>query len=192
MLRCEELGKRFGRRWLFRGLNLDLGAGDCLVVLGSNGSGKSTLLKVLAGLIPASEGRCQRDPNVRQTLGYAALDQPVYPDLTVAEHLQLAADLRGCTPRTEELLAQVDLSHAQHTLGKHLSTGMRARLKLALAFQARPGTLLMDEPSVGLDESGKHILRTMISEALPTTAFVLATNDSLERDFATYEIVLEG
>lgn len=191
MIRCERLGKRYGRRWLFRNLDLELETGSCLVVLGSNGSGKSTLLKVLAGVIPATEGMCDRGPDRRLSLGYAALDQPVYPVLTVAEHLLLAADLRGCDARVEELLDEVELTYAAGVAGRHLSTGMRARLKFALAVQAEPQTILLDEPSAGLDERGRQVVDRLVHRRRERTAFIIATNDPQERKYASHEISLD-
>lgn len=192
MIRCQGLGKRYGRRWLFRNLDLTIEAGECLVLLGPNGSGKSTLLKVLAGVIPPTEGKCDRGPDPRTTLGYAALDQPVYPVLTVAEHLELAAELRGCKPRVDELLDEVELAYAAAVAGRHLSTGMRARLKFALAVQAEPPAVLLDEPSAGLDERGRHIVDKIISKRQEKTAFIIATNDPQERRYATHELSLDS
>lgn len=192
VIRCERLGKRYGRRWLFRNVDLDLAPGDALVVLGANGSGKSTLLKVLAGVIPATEGTCDRGADRRVTLGYAALDQPVYPVLTVAEHLELAARLRACEPRTTELLDEVELAYAADVAGRHLSTGMRARLKFALAVQAEPAAILLDEPGAGLDERGRELVARMIDRRRANTAFVIATNDPQERRFATHELALDA
>lgn len=192
MIRCDRLGKRFGNRWLFRHLDLDVQPGDTLVILGSNGSGKSTLLKTLAGVIPATEGSVDRGSDPRTTIGYAALDQPVYPHLTVAEHLELSADLRGCPARTAELLDEVGLLYAADTAGSHLSTGMRARLKFALAFQAEPPAILLDEPGAGLDEKGRTLVGHLINSRRSRTAFVIATNDPIERRYATYELELES
>lgn len=190
MIRCENLGKRFGRRWIFRKVDLEVTPGECLVVLGANGSGKSTLLKILAGLLPATEGKVVRGGDRRIALGYAALDQPVYPVLTVAEHLELAAELRGCDARVEALLAEVELSHAAGTAGRHLSTGMRARLKFALAIQAEPSAVILDEPGAGLDERGRAVVSQLVGSRRDRTAFILATNDPNERRFATHEIAL--
>lgn len=192
MIRCERLGKRYGRRWLFRNLDLDVAPGDCLVVLGPNGSGKSTLLKVLAGVAPATEGTCFRGGDPRNDLGYAALDQPVYPVLTVAEHLELAASLRGCPPRIDELLGEVELAYAANVAGRHLSTGMRARLKFALAVQAEPAALLLDEPGAGLDERGRQVVDRIIESRIARTAIVIATNEPSERRYATHELPLVG
>ena len=191
MLRCEGLGKRYGQRWLFRNLDLDIPVGERLVVQGGNGSGKSTLLKVLAGLLPATEGKCDRGPDVRTSLGYAALDQPVYPVLTVREHLELSGELRQCDARVDELLDEVGLKDAAEAQGKHLSTGMRARLKFALAIQAEPAVLLLDEPGAGLDESGRNMLKDLIGRRTKDTAIVIATNDPAEYQYATYALKLD-
>jgi ABC-type multidrug transport system ATPase subunit len=188
----DRLGKRYGRRWLFRNLDFTVAVGETLLVTGANGSGKSTLLKVLAGLLPATEGECRRPEDRRLGLGYAALDQPVYPVLTVAEHLELAAKLRGCAPRTHELLNEVELDYARETAGRHLSTGMRARLKFALALQPEPSVILLDEPGAGLDEKGRDLVARMLECRRARTALVIATNDPAERRFATHELALDS
>ncbi|MBX3112270.1 MAG: ABC transporter ATP-binding protein [Fimbriimonadaceae bacterium] len=190
MVGGENLGKRYGDRWLFRRLDFTVAPGECLVLLGRNGSGKSTLLKLLAGLTPPTEGKVTRPDDVGSGLGYAALDQAVYPTLTVAEHLELAARLRGCTARVSELLDEVGLAYAAGYPARTLSTGMRARLKLALAVQAGPGALLLDEPGAGLDADGLATLSAVVAARAPRTAIVIATNDPAERRFATHELEL--
>lgn len=190
MIGGENLGKRYGDRWLFRRLDFRVSPGECLVLLGRNGSGKSTLLKMLAGVAPPTEGQVVRPEDVRLQLGYSALDQAVYPTLTVGEHLELAADLRGCAARTSELLDEVGLAYASDFPARTLSTGMRARLKLALAVQAEPAVLLLDEPGAGLDAAGLATLAAVISNRVSRTAVIIATNDPAERRFATHELEL--
>ena len=190
MIGGEGLGKRYGDRWLFRRLTFRVAPGECLVLLGRNGSGKSTLLKLLAGLAPVSEGSVVRPADVRTQLGYAALDQAVYPTLTVAEHLELAGRLRGCEPHTTNLLEEVGLAYAADFPARTLSTGMRARLKLALAVQAEPDVVLLDEPGAGLDAMGLATLAAVIERRKAKTALVIATNDPEERKFATHELEL--
>lgn len=187
---CEGLGKRYGSRWLFRHLDLEVQSGHCLLVLGSNGAGKSTLLKILAGLLPPSEGVVRRPEDPRVGIGLAALDQSVYPMLTVREHLELAAELRGCESNADALLEEVGLAYAAGSPGRHLSTGMRARLKFALAVQASPSVVLLDEPGAGLDLPGRQMITRLIESRTPSTAFVIATNDPEERRFATHELDL--
>ena len=174
-------------------MTFDLEKGDRLAILGHNGSGKSTLLRLLAGLLSPSEGKVappEGDP--RTALGYAALEMALYASLTVEEHLRLAARLRGCDPRADELLESVNLAYARSLPAGQLSTGMKARLKLAMAVQPRPAVLLLDEPGAALDEEGKEIVRKLADEQTQRGALVVATNDPQERRLATHELVLDA
>lgn len=189
MLAVEGLGVRFGPRWIFRGLEFHLGAGESLAVLGPNGSGKSTLLKALAGLLRPTEGRIEPSgEDSRHRIGLSALDLAVYPHLSPKEHLRFSADLRGCPGRVDELLSQVGLAEAADRPSAKLSTGMRSRLKLAMAIQHRPPILLLDEPGASLDESGRSLLADIVAEQLERGCLVLATNEPAERRFATHEL----
>lgn len=113
LLRAEELGKRFGAHWIFRGLNFELTKGQGLMIVGRNGAGKSTLLKALAGLLTSDEGKVEipfEDP--RCHLALSALDQSLYPHLTVREHLTLFGQLRGCSDRADALIERIGLPEA--------------------------------------------------------------------------------
>lgn len=191
MLAVENLGKRFDRRWVFRGLSFTVNPGMRLVVRGRNGAGKSTLLRTLAGLLLPTEGVVTPpDGDARQTVGYGALEQALYAPLTVREHLDFFARLRSCEPRTDELLDQIGLGYAGDFPARSLSTGMKARLKLAIAIQARPILLLLDEPGAGLDAAGRELVEAILDAH--KGPLVLATNDEAERRFATHELELAG
>jgi len=191
VVEVSGLGKRFGGRWIFRNLNFRLEQGDTLVVLGRNGAGKSTLLKTMAGLISPSEGTVTLpEGDVRLSVALSALEQALYPNLTVEEHLRFAGDMRGCPHRTDELLEQVGLVYARRYMAGEMSTGMKARLKLALATQARPKLLLLDEPGAGLDEQGRSLVEALSREQAKRGCLVLATNDPAERRFANVELEL--
>ncbi|MBX3119926.1 MAG: ABC transporter ATP-binding protein [Fimbriimonadaceae bacterium] len=193
MLKVEGLGKRFGPRWIFRGLNFELGTGDALIVLGQNGSGKSTLLKTLCGLLSASEGNViLPDGDPRLTLGVSALDMALYPHLTPTEHLELSADLRGCSANSGELLKRVNLTSAADRPCAKLSTGMRNRLKLALAIQTEPKLLMLDEPGASLDEEGRALIESICEEQRIRGVLVIATNDPTERRLGNLELRLEA
>lgn len=190
-MRAEGLGKRYARRWLFRDLSFEVERGQRLAILGHNGSGKSTLLRLLAGLLTPSEGRVvPPEGDLRHAVGYAALEMALYAPLTVDEHLQLSADLRGCDARSDELLGMVNLAYARDLPAGQLSTGMKARLKLAMAIQPRPSVLLLDEPGAALDEEGRDLVRRIAEEQTARGALIVATNDPTERRLATHELEL--
>lgn len=191
MLKVDRLGKKYGGRWIFRGLSFELGQGDRLVILGRNGSGKSTLLRTIAGLTERTEGTVELPPgDPRHTLGLCALEQSVYAQLTVEEHLEMTADLRGCPARIDELLGKIDLAYARDVPASHLSTGMRARLKIAMAIQANPVALLLDEPGAGLDEEGRNLVARITAEQSERGCLIVATNDPIERRLANLELQL--
>ncbi len=191
MLKVDRLGKKYSGRWIFRGLSFELGLGDRLVILGRNGSGKSTLLKTLSGLTERTEGTITfPEGDLRHVLGLSALEQSVYAQLTVAEHLQLTADLRSCPARVDELLEFIELGYAKDVPAGQLSTGMKARLRMAMAIQAKPKLLLLDEPGAGLDEAGRNLVDKITSEQAQRGCLIVATNDPLERRLATLELQL--
>jgi ABC-type multidrug transport system ATPase subunit len=189
LLSCEGLGRRFGPRWVFRGVGLSLEPGQCLAVVGANGSGKSTLLKVLVGLIAPSEGDVTRPS--RDEVGYAALDLSLYPQLTGAEHLALVGRFRGTAPAVDAL-AMVGLAGAEDKAVGVYSSGMRARLKLALALVASPPLLVLDEPTASLDDEGRGLVAQIVADQQARGAVLLATNDVTDRRWATHELALDG
>jgi heme exporter protein A len=191
VLAVNGLGKRYGDRWLFRNLTFTLNRGDALIVLGRNGAGKSTLLKALAGLLVPSEGKIEVDvPDTRTGLSLSALEMSLYPSLTLREHLRLAADLRACEAREDELLTRIGLTHAAALAASKISTGMKARLKLALAIQPNPSVLILDEPGAGMDDAGKELVQAICEEQIARGVLILATNDQREKALGTLELEL--
>jgi heme exporter protein A len=191
VVNVSSLGKKYGSRWIFRNLQFDLNQGECLIVGGNNGSGKSTLLKILAGLEPKSEGMFQLEiSDYRNELAYSALDQSVFPNLSVLEHLRLAADMRGIQTDHHELIKRVGLNDHIHHQSQHLSSGLRSRLKIALAIQPKPKILLWDEPGVALDQAGRELIESVVSEQRQRGVVVIATNDPDERRFGNYALEL--
>ena len=191
MLEVSGLGKRYGDRWLFRNLTFTLTAGDALIVLGRNGAGKSTLLKAIAGLLIPSEGQVKANvPDTRTGLAMSALEMSLYPALTLREHLRLAGDLRGCDSREAELLSRIGLTHAAGLAASKISTGMKARLKLALAIHPNPAILILDEPGAGMDDAGKDLVQSICAEQKERGVLILATNDQREKLLGTLELEL--
>jgi ABC-type multidrug transport system ATPase subunit len=184
ILQTRDLGHRFDQGWLFRHVEIDLEQSHRLLIKGKNGSGKSTFLKCLAGLLIPLEGTIQ----IPNSIGYAALDLNLYPNLNASEHLEFAAQLRDVDPQIPELLNQVGLDIKNRKPCRTYSTGMRARLKLALALQHNPDLLLLDEPTAALDSDG----RALIDEIMKTFAgaVIYASNDDSDARWATHAVEL--
>lgn len=190
MMRVEKLGKRFGARWIFRNLSFSVGIGERLIIRGHNGSGKSTLVRVLAGLHPPTEGAVYFEGDGRIVLGLSSLETSLYANLTVREHLQFAADLRGCAARVDELVGMIALEEFADYPSSQLSSGMKARVKLAMAVQAQPKILILDEPGASLDEAGRQLVERIADEQSTRGVLIIASNDEREWRLGTHELVL--
>ena len=152
------LGKRYRRRWGLSGCTLQVPAGRVAGIVGPNGAGKTTLLHLAVGLIDPSAGsiavlgeEVAATPAQLARVGFVAQDTPLYPSLSVADHLRLGAALN---PGWDATLAQarivrLGLDRAQRA--GTLSGGQRAQLALTLAIAKRPELLVLDEPVASLD-----------------------------------------
>jgi ABC-2 type transport system ATP-binding protein len=162
VLRARGLGRRFGRRWALRDCSLDLPAGRVIGLVGPNGAGKSTLLNLAAGMLAPTEGALE----VAGLIGFVAQDAPVYPTLTVAEHLTLGARLNPTwdVALARDRIARVGLDPAQKA--GRLSGGQRAQLALTLGLAKRPELLLLDEPVASLDPLARREVLSGLMEAV--------------------------
>ncbi|MEV1113758.1 ABC transporter ATP-binding protein [Actinosynnema sp. NPDC049800] len=158
VLRARGLGKKYKRRWALTGCTLDVPAGRVTGLVGPNGAGKSTLLGLAAGMLAPSSGTIEvcggvpgSGPAQLAKVGFVAQNTPVYPNLTVEEHLRLGARLN---PGWDDELARGRVARLgldpALAAGK-LSGGQRAQLALTLGIAKRPELLLLDEPVASLD-----------------------------------------
>jgi heme exporter protein A len=169
------LGKRFGIRWVLRGVSLDVERGEAVGLLGPNGSGKSTVLRILGTLLNPNAGSgsvnghdvVRESTSVRAQVGYLAHSPGLYDDLTARENLRFAADMLGL-PYTaaEGSLERVGLAHAADDRVRGFSAGMQRRLALARVIMRSPQVLLLDEPYSNLDKEGVELMNSVINEVL--------------------------
>ena len=200
ILEAHALGMRYGRRQALTDCTLNIPPGHVVGLVGPNGAGKSTLLKLACGLLRPTSGSIRvlgnapgSHPEQLTRVGFLAQDAPVYPQLSVADHLRLGAHLnpRWDQDFAERRVAQLDLDPAQKA-GK-LSGGQRAQLALTVAAGKRPELLLLDEPVASLDplarrEFLKHLMESVADN---DTSVVLSSHliSDLER-VCDYLIVL--
>jgi heme ABC exporter ATP-binding subunit CcmA len=183
-VRCRGLVRRFGERLALAGVDLDVAAGETVLLTGPNGAGKTTLLRVLATVLRPAAGTVEvlghRLPSgaraARALIGYAGHDPLVYGGLTARENLELYAALYGL-PEGEAMpaLERVGLVQRAGDLAGELSRGMLQRLSLARATLHRPPLLLLDEPTSALDEEARGVLDRVLEQPGVTT--VIATHD---------------
>jgi len=170
-IESHGLARRFGRREVVAGIDLDVPEGGVYAFLGRNGAGKTTSIRLVLGLLRPSAGwvrvwghdvasdRCAAARGVG-----ALVDSPaLYDRLTGRENLDVARRMLGA-PATEidRVLEVVDLREAAGRLAGNYSLGMRQRLGLARAMLGRPRLLILDEPANGLDPDGVREMRGLI------------------------------
>jgi heme ABC exporter ATP-binding subunit CcmA len=172
-VRCGGLERRFGDRRALAGVDLELRDGEVMLLTGPNGAGKTTLLRILATVLKPTAGSAEvgghplpKEANAaRAAVGYAGHEALVYPALTARENLELYAALHGTPERAVgEALERVGLAARATTRASELSRGMRQRLSLARATLHGPALLLLDEPTTGLDEDGRGVLRSLLAD----------------------------
>lgn len=177
LLRLEHVSRSRAGREVVRDLNLSLDRGQVLGLLGVNGAGKSTTLAMLAGALVPSSGRILIDgvdfaehPTLaRQSIGWLPERAPLWPELTVSEHLDVSGRLRGLRgpglrKACDETLQRLQLDPLRRRVAGVLSQGQRQRLGLACALIHAPPLLVLDEPANALDPVQIKQLRVLIRE----------------------------
>ncbi|HEX7402168.1 MAG TPA: ABC transporter ATP-binding protein [candidate division Zixibacteria bacterium] len=201
-LETQNLGKWFGKRKVFEGINLSLREKSSLVITGRNGSGKTTLLKILCGLIRPSRGEVtiKQDGKIlileksRNHIGLVMPDLELYGELTAWENLNYLGRIRGLITGKEdlkEMIAGVGLKDREDDLVSSFSSGMKQRLKYAFARLHQPEILLLDEPSANLDEEGISVVEKIVTEQKERGILILATNQREDLKYAD-EIIQLG
>jgi phospholipid/cholesterol/gamma-HCH transport system ATP-binding protein len=180
MIRIRGLRKRLGQKQVLDGVDLDIQAGESIVVMGRSGTGKSVLLKHIVGLMQPDEGsieiegeeivgRPEKDVNeVRKRMGMLFQSSALFDSLTVGENVGLALREHLRLPdveikkRVNERLEWVGLSGVEEMKPASLSGGMRKRVGLARAIAMDPMYILYDEPTTGLDPIMADVIDQLI------------------------------
>lgn len=189
-IETENLGKRFKREWIFRNFTFTFAEQQVYAIVGPNGSGKSTLMQILWGQMVPSKG----------TVQYREKEQTVPPDeyfkevsiatpymelieeFTLQEmidfHYQFKRPKGGVSKAS--LLELMELAHAKDKAIANFSSGMRQRLKLALAFYSDTPFLFLDEPTTNLDKKAIEWYQKHLVIAMGDRTVLIASNQEHE------------
>lgn len=176
-LEADGVARRFGARWVLRGVSLRVMPGEVVGLLGPNGSGKSTLLRVLGTLLRPNAGTARigtadvvTDPDgARRQVGFLAHSPGLYDDLTARENLAFAAAMHGLGEGAiDPLLERVGLERSSGDRVRGFSAGMQRRLALARMLLGAPRVLLLDEPYSNLDVAGIGLMNSVLREQVAT------------------------
>ncbi|MEX2294355.1 MAG: ABC transporter ATP-binding protein [Acidimicrobiales bacterium] len=187
ILVADEASKAYADLVALAPLSLSLTAGQTIALVGHNGSGKSTFLRLAAGLLDLSSGSitvagvAAGASDARAAVSFLPDEPVLYDDLSVREHLAYVGALHGVEASAEEideLIARVELSHRADDLPARFSRGLRQKTSIALGLIRPFELLLVDEPFVGLDATGKEALLGILDELHEDGAtVVVATHD---------------
>ena len=166
-------------------------AGEAVLLQGPNGAGKSTLLRLCAGLLRPERGSAtvlgvdlSRDRrSIRPRIGYVGHQSMLYDDLTVAENIRFWGRAAGVS-EAQQQAATARLQIEERLLDvpvNRLSAGQRRRTAIAVAASRRPELWLLDEPHAGLDQSGRDIVDSLITDAAAAGGAVLVASHELDR-----------
>jgi len=196
----QEAGRRFNRDWIFKGIDYNFSSGNSYAVLGPNGSGKSTLLQLLNGSLSPSAGKVTFTENnealdvekVFQHISLAAPYLELIEDFSLTEvidfHFQFKRYITGIG-RTE-LINLLGMKASRNKLVKYFSSGMKQRLKLALAFCSDTAILMLDEPTSNLDKQGNDWYMQLVKEMAGNRLIIVGSNQEHEYSFCSNQLML--
>ncbi|MCZ8523223.1 MULTISPECIES: ABC transporter ATP-binding protein [Paenibacillus] len=193
LLTVEQLTGGYSRKKpVLHQLSFQVRAGEMIGLIGLNGAGKSTTIKHILGLLEPHSGsirlegrRLEEDPTTyRRTYAYVPESPLLYEELTVKEHLAMAAMAYGVEAsafenRAEELLEEFQMSAYADRLSAHLSKGMKQKVMIMSAFLVQPKLYIIDEPFLGLDPLGIRSLLELMVKVKNSGAAILISSHIL-------------
>ncbi|RKO87858.1 P-loop containing nucleoside triphosphate hydrolase protein, partial [Blyttiomyces helicus] len=183
-----------------RELSLDAYEGQTLALLGKNGAGKSTLISMLTGLIPATygtalirgtpilESRAARKPSPSDTLGICPQHDVLWDKLTVRQHLELFAGLKGVPAReiaavTTDAIVRCDLEEKGHAFVETLSGGQKRKLSVGIAYIGGSRTIILDEPTSGMDPLSRRAIWDIVNREKQGRTVIFTTHFMDEAEY---------
>ncbi len=209
MLKIENLETYYGNIQALKGINIEVSEGEIVTLIGANGAGKTTTLMSLSGVVPPRSGKIylygeditNKAPDEIVPMGLIQVPEGrrIFPDLTVAENLDMGAFLRRDDAEIKKDIEYVYslfpiLSERRGQRGGTLSGGEQQMLAISRALMAKPKILLLDEPSLGLApiivQQIFDIIKK-INEEQKTTVFLVEQNANLALKIAHKGYVME-
>ncbi len=197
----KNIAKKYESQWVFKNINVEINSKQKYAVLGTNGSGKSTLLRIISSyMLPTlgevtyhSDNSIVAHDQVYKCVNYAAPYINFVEEFSVKEflkfHKQFKPFVKGYS--VDEVLDEMQLKSQAHKKIAHLSSGMKQRLRLAVAFLTESKLILLDEPVTNLDSDAIKWYKYMIETYTQNKTLVVSSNSvEVEYEFCNYIISL--
>lgn len=196
----SKAGRRYNYEWIFRNLDYTFQSGKMYAILGPNGSGKSTLLQTIAGSLSLSEGEIEYNHSERiisseLLFRYLSLCAPYLElpeEFTLKEILKFQSGFKTFTKELHEerIIDLVGLKKDRNKQIRFYSSGMKQRVKLALATLADTPLLLLDEPTTNLDENGVSWYQDIVQQFSANRLVIICSNQLREYEFCNVRLAI--
>lgn len=198
-----NVGKRYNYEWIFRKVNYEFTSDNNYVILGANGSGKSTLLQVITGNLMQSEGEITyqmqdsspiENEAIFKHLSFAAPYLELFEEFTLAESIEFQAKFKPFYNGldTKKIIELTQLEKAKDKQLKVYSSGMKQRVRLALAILSNTPLLLLDEPTSNLDKKAIDWYQNLINDySQNRLIFVCSNQQEYEYPFCNKQLNIE-
>lgn len=196
----QNIGKRYNSEWIFKDINLEFSSNDSYAILGGNGSGKSTFLQILAGNFIPSEGKISYSFNSKEissedVFKHISIATPyleLFEEFTLKEQIEFHSKFKRLRLPGKKIIERLYLETAVNKSIKYFSSGMKQRVKLALAILSDCPILLLDEPTSNLDHKAIEWYQRLISDfGKGKLIFVCSNKIANEYSFCTKVINIE-
>lgn len=194
----ENLGRRFNRDWIFRNINYTFSQPETYAILGANGSGKSTLLQILNGSSSPSSGDIcffyqQKKLEIEQVYQQISLAAPyleLIEEFSLSEMIDFHFQFKKYQNGTDQknIIELLQMESSKNKLIRYFSSGMKQRVKLALAFCADTPILMLDEPTSNLDLQGINWYLQLIEQFSANRLTIICSNQQHEYDFCQHRL----
>jgi len=189
ILKVANLSHRYHTQWAIHDINFELTKNGVYGLLGANGAGKSTIMNIMCGVLKQSKGdiyiqginMAENALEAKKHLGFLPQIPPLLQDLTIEEYLSYSAEIRLMSKlqvklAVAEVLEKCGLKHFRKRLIRNLSGGYKQRVGIAQAIIHKPGFVVMDEPTNGLDPNQILEVRNLIKEIAEERTVILSTH----------------
>jgi ABC-type multidrug transport system ATPase subunit len=190
---CSNIAKRYVKEVLFKDFNYTFASQNKYVILGSNSSGKSTLLKIIGGALSPTKGEVNYSltKGTENLFSFSSPEMHLLDDFTVQELFDLHYQFKKPKISVNEQLQKANLQHFLTKKYIELSSGLKNKVKLALAIFTENPALLLDEPCTNFDATNAQWYNNMITQFCQDQLIIVASNQEIEYMFCTEKINLQ-
>jgi len=199
----ENISRKYNYEWIFRGIDYQFESGQAYAILGSNGSGKSTLLQIISGHLHPTSGKIiyQTEENILQAdeffrhVSYCGPYLEILEEFTLTEMIRFHRKFKPFKNGMDEeqVIQATTLSRNRNKPIKYFSSGMKQRVKLALAILSDTSIVLLDEPASNLDQQGIEWYRNLVRHYSDDRILIVCSNSQpLEHDFCGHSIIIDN